>query len=139
VLDSELAGEDTLALREETLEIFSVKVPVARLNSWGILILLAVQLYLLIHLGSFTAVWGPYAARHGAPYFSWVGLYRGRVARLVTTASICALPAAVVATLSWRELWVREAASGLRWAAVAVAALLALLAWRQLRRLRQIA
>ncbi len=133
--DIALILESEKERQPESFEFLGARVPAASLMMFGIPAVLAVQLYLLVHLWhaagqSETCVTRP---------VPWLGIYLSRSARAITAVSVTLLPVLTVATLSLygsgRAVW------ALKWAVLVasagLSACLGVCGWHEIARLRQ--
>ncbi len=93
--------EGEAARSGERLEILGIKLPVNALRSWGVVIVLAIQLYFFLHIREFknrlsvdNEAWG----------VAWVALYPGILEGLVFLLSALFLPIALVGIFGWECL-----------------------------------
>ena len=85
-------GEREEAVRDR-LELFGVKFPSEVVGRWGVIVLLAVQLYFLMHLQEFALCLEPGDAAWNYP---WIGTYPASLAKVVFVTSATILPLAAV-------------------------------------------
>jgi hypothetical protein len=97
----------------EAFEAAGLKIPAEVAARCGVLLVLGVQLYLLIHLREF----GNRLDRDAGYEVAWIGVYFSRLARLMLMVSLLLLPATTVALLSIRGLRMTEL-KWLAWAAL---------------------
>jgi hypothetical protein len=84
------------------LEIFTVKIPATAIRVWGVILLLCVQFYLLLHLTEFVSL-GPPSSRDDFIEPAWLGLYKSRLARAVALISAAALPAVTTVLITFQS------------------------------------
>lgn len=73
----------------EKVEVLGLKIPSAAIGTWGILVLLGVQAYALLHFRQYLSLY----AKVEPPPFPWIGLYRDPSSRGLFLASVAILPA----------------------------------------------
>jgi hypothetical protein len=83
---------------EESFELFSLKLPVRQLTTWGALILLSLQLYFYLHLSELSKKLGVDDPGWDIP---WIGMYESRISRSLFFLSSCAIPTVVVGLLAF--------------------------------------
>lgn len=92
-----------LRQEEETLDLFGARVPAHAFAAWGAPVLIAIQLYLLLHLRQLIRL---VPAPRQIPQHPWVAIYNDNAARWLTGLSAVLLPPAVISTLLIRgEVW----------------------------------
>jgi len=97
----------------DAFEAAGLKIPADMAVRCGVLLVLGVQLYMLIHLREF----GSRLDREAGFEVAWIGVYVSRLARLMLFSSLLVLPACTVVLLSVRALTMTEH-SRLAWAAL---------------------
>jgi hypothetical protein len=126
--------------RGESFEAFGIKFPAGATVLWGMLIILCIQLYFLLHLMELSPKLSPDDPGLEVP---WIGLYPSAVSRLVLITSTLILPVLTIAVLpmNWQALSARKIAPLFSIRAVAVGVSIAastgfsLALWKHLRRL----
>jgi hypothetical protein len=90
---------DETRISTDRIEVLGAKIPVTQLVTYGVLVLVCIQAYLLLH------VWGLRSALTTGTRdaVAWIGIYSNRAARAVTLISIAILPVAIVVRLSTLE------------------------------------
>jgi hypothetical protein len=93
--------ESEAARSGERLEVLGIKLPVDALRTWGVVIVLAIQLYFFLHIREFgkrlsidNEAWG----------VAWVALYPGILESLVFLLSALLLPIVLVGIFGWECL-----------------------------------
>ncbi|WP_296597715.1 hypothetical protein [Phenylobacterium sp.] len=81
----------------KNVQVLGVEIPQDSISRWGLLVLLAVQTYMLLHIQHGRKDWAD-----RLPTYPWVALYPGLLPRLVTTVTIAILPIATSAMLAWQ-------------------------------------
>lgn len=81
-----------LSSDERYVEIFGAAIPLRGVSRWGIVLIMALQLYFLLHLQHMPTM------NEGFP---WVCVYDDRVSFVVALATSVALPVAVIFRLYW--------------------------------------
>jgi hypothetical protein len=107
-----LLGFQKKQVGEEAFELMGLKFPAGATATWGVMVLLVVQLYFWLHLEEFRR-------KHTGSIpadVAWIAVYPSRVARYVFGASAFLMPVTAVAVLqlhvvrtesllSWQTLW----------------------------------
>jgi hypothetical protein len=92
--------------KSDEFEVFGVKWPVEKATRWGILLIVAIQLYLWVHLHELS----PRLKFDDAGWdVAWVGVYRSLPSKILFVASTVLLPLLTIAALANNAL--REANS----------------------------
>jgi hypothetical protein len=73
----------------ESVEILGVKLPKDFLATWGLLILLGLQIYFYAHIRQFHQTFG---SERMAPFFPWIACYRSILSRIMYISSVTILP-----------------------------------------------
>jgi hypothetical protein len=145
-LDSVETLLDDLEKRTEEFQAFGIKFPAEQTTRWGILVLIAVQLYFWIHLGEFVPRFSP--ADPGSEV-AWVGVYRSTIAKVAVLASVVILPTTAIAWTGWRSLRLVSRTDLMKTGpgslftgifvvlGVPISTVLSLAAWNKLRQLRR--
>jgi hypothetical protein len=81
----------------DVFEAFGLKVPVEKLTIWGVVIVLAVQLYLCLHLIELHSTIK--SSDQGGCDVPWIGMYTSTASRIVFFVSIFVLPLVAVGLL----------------------------------------
>jgi hypothetical protein len=84
---------------DSVFEAFGLKIPVAQLTFWGIVVVLSVQLYFLLHLREFHAKIRPRDTGWDVP---WIGVYPSVLSRAVYFTTTTVMPVVAVALLAYR-------------------------------------
>jgi hypothetical protein len=116
----------------ESFEALGVKFPADETTRWGIVVVIAVQLYIWIILRQRSA---PLAPGDAAFEVAWLGLFSSAIARVTCLISIALLPALVVADLAIRAVELGHVSSLYRVLLVVSAllsAIMAALCWKNL-------
>jgi hypothetical protein len=116
----------------ESFEALGVKFPADETTRWGIVVVIAVQLYIWIILRQRSATLAPGDA---AFEVAWLGLFPSLIARVICLISIALLPVLVVADLATRAFEMEHVSSLYRGSLVASALLSAIMAtmcWKNL-------
>jgi hypothetical protein len=79
---------------QEVFEAFGIKFPIESTTRWGLVIILAIQLYFLIHLIELKK------KDYSSPDIAWIGVYAGTLPKSLFFSTTVALPIAAVALLS---------------------------------------
>lgn len=82
--------------QEERVKVFGASLPLRGLAGWGAPVVVAIQLYLLLHLLQLCRIAG---IVHAIPLVPWIAIYPETGARLFTTISVIALPFATIGAL----------------------------------------
>ena len=98
----------------DAFEAVGLKIPAEVAVRCGVLLVLGVQLYLLIHLREF----GNRLDREAGYEVAWIGVYSSKLARVMLLVSLLLLPACTVVLLSFRGLSMTEHKQ-IAWAALA--------------------
>jgi hypothetical protein len=114
----------------EVIELFGTKVPIEEFARWGSPVLIAIQLYFLLHLRHLTMALG---SSGSIPSVPWIGAYREAAARWVSGVSLIAFPPAVILTLLFRGNLLRHTTAG--YLVIAVLLTSAYLGWLTFRSL----
>lgn len=135
VAERVLAGEEKRG--GETFEVVGVKLPAESITRWGIFSIIAIQIYLWIHLRELS----PRLRRNDPGWdVAWIGVYTSSHARIVMFALTCLLPAAAVLSVGIRGLYISSFAKT-NWvlliAGAAVTSALGILAWKRLPRMTE--
>ena len=88
-------------LRDESdqhIQLLGVDIPRTVISQWGVILLIAVQLYFFLHVQHLRR---QALSAHTVATFPWLGLYPDRVSVAVFTASISILPAVAALLLVW--------------------------------------
>jgi hypothetical protein len=97
----------------DAFEAAGLKIPAEVAVRCGVLLVLGVQLYMLIHLREF----GNRLDREAGFEVAWIGVYTSNLARVLLIVSLLVLPACAVVMLSIRGLIMTEY-KGLAWTAL---------------------
>jgi hypothetical protein len=89
----------------DSLEAFGLKVPAQTTTLWGTALLLGVQFYFLIHLMELSQ---KLLLSDPGWEVAWVGVYRGRLARILFRASALLLPVGTVIVLGFKAILIGE-------------------------------
>lgn len=89
---------------EGEFAIFGFRVPVAKVASWGVPIMLVVQIYFLLHLRSLRQCLSTSTDPKLAP---WIGVYSDQFARTIAAASASLLPPATLGAVIAQEVAAR--------------------------------
>jgi hypothetical protein len=90
---------DEVAKGTEVFEAFGMKLPAEQITFWGIVFLLAVQLYFSVHLMQLS---GKLRLNDPGWDVPWIGMYQSFSARLIFFATLVLLPCIAVALLGGR-------------------------------------
>ncbi len=85
----------------EVFEVFGMKLPSALINSWGPVIVLAVQLYFFVYLRQLSGNLHPDDAGWDVP---WIGMDQSSLARIMFFATLVLLPAIALTFLGGRDI-----------------------------------
>jgi hypothetical protein len=83
----------------ERVELAGTKIPISEVARWGILLILVVQIYLLVHLSAVRV--DTTDDRQALRSVAWMGIYDGGPARAATIVTAMLLPVAVLCRLVW--------------------------------------
>jgi len=89
----------------ESFEAFGVKFPAQGTTRWGILVVLGIQLYFLIHLRELS---GKLNAGDPGWDVAWIGVYESSISKIVFVVSAFVLPVCATAALGIRGLYVSD-------------------------------
>jgi hypothetical protein len=81
-----------------SISLLGVSVPRRVVSQWGIVLLIAVQIYFILHLQHAR---GLGFSQRLIQTYPWIGVYRGRIPRITFVASVSALPLAATLALMW--------------------------------------
>jgi hypothetical protein len=115
-IDAILAAEQSRA--GESFEAFGVKFPAEGTTRWGIILLLAVQLYFWIHLHELSQKLKP---RDEGWEVAWIGVYPSAAARIIFRVSAFLLPLCAILIIGIRGLLIGNFA-GAYWVLLLVGA-----------------
>jgi hypothetical protein len=87
---------------EEVFEAFGLKVKGPQLTFWGVVVVLAVQIYLFLHFRELRTKIEPGDSGWDVP---WIGVYKSRFSRLVFFSTIFLMPLLAVGMLVFRTIW----------------------------------
>jgi hypothetical protein len=119
--DVEKLLSDEASKGNEIFEAFGMKFPAAQITTWGIVILLGVQLYLVVYLKQLSGKLRPSDPAWDVP---WLGMDTSMLAQGIFGFSVVVLPLIAVLTLSVH--WVnRKPLYWNRWTAFQIALLIA--------------
>jgi transcriptional regulator GlxA family with amidase domain len=107
-----LDEESKSATGAEQFEIFGVKIPASLLTSWGILGLLCVELYFLVHLKQLSNKLNADDAGWDTP---WLGMYASPLPRVIYFTSITIVPVIAVGLLAAHICADLVSISGMPW------------------------
>ena len=82
---------------DKKIQVLGIEVPQSAISQWGLLILIACQVYLYLHLAQSKTLW-----KETVPSFPWIALYPGFAARVISTLSISVLPASAALLLTFQ-------------------------------------
>ena len=135
------AGESVLAGEEKraggSFEVVGVKFPAEAVTRWGIVVIIAIQIYLWIHLQELSP-----RLRRSDPGWdvAWIGVYTSKHARIAMFVLTCLLPSAAVLGVGIRGLYVSSFAKA-NWVLLivgtAATSALGILAWKRLPRMNE--
>lgn len=97
-LDMQLKDELALA-KSESLQVFGITIPAAIAAFWGTLTILALQIYLWVHLYELAPKLKP---RDPGSNIAWIGLYQSQRARLLFKVSSIFFPVLTIAFVAWK-------------------------------------
>lgn len=132
--------EAEFAQSEKNVSVFGFAVPISQLSSWGVLVLISVQLYLWLHLHEFASRIEPEADGWSV---AWVGFYNSSIAKIVVFVSCAILPTSASLILGYRIMLIansmHRAAMMISFTIVATSLSLGLLTVLRLKKLRDLA
>lgn len=77
----------------QTIELMGIKLPTTAISLWGIIALIMMQLYFLLHLKEFVRIVDKSKSNFDLP---WIGLYNNKLSRFLIFISVIILPIVVV-------------------------------------------
>jgi hypothetical protein len=81
-----------------SISLLGVSVPRRVVSQWGIALLIALQIYFILHLEHARGLkFSPQLVQT----YPWIGVYQGKLARFTFVVSVSALPLAALAALVW--------------------------------------
>jgi hypothetical protein len=94
-LQTNLISEESA--KKEPFQVFGIKFPIEGTTRWAVLLILAIQGYLWLHLNEY---W-----RRGAPKtdVAWIGVYPGSAPKVVSALTMLVVPVLVVVLLCVRQ------------------------------------
>jgi hypothetical protein len=115
----------------DSYELLGARIPVEGIARWGMLVVIAVQVYFLVHLGEFQRRIDP---TDEAWNVAWIGLYQGIAAKVVFGLTTFVLPVVVVGLMGTRRItdWKDIALALAALVVSGVAGGLSLRAWRHM-------
>jgi hypothetical protein len=96
-LGGELAQEAKKG--SDPIEAFGIKLPAEQVSVWGVILVLAGQIYLYLHLRELGGRMRPTDPGWDVP---WIGVYKSRMARVCLWITLVALPSLAVMTVTLR-------------------------------------
>ena len=112
-----LAGEEKRT--GDQFEAMGLKIPAENAIRWGAILVLAVQLYLWVHLYEFRKRLGP---DDPGWEVAWIGVYSSNPARLLLLFSLLAIPLLAIVALGLRGVAIADR-SRLSWTILAVSSI----------------
>lgn len=88
----------------ESFEVFGVKIPMALIAKMGLLVILAIEAYLCLHMRRLSVL---LKTVNSMPEFPWIGVYSDNVSKSIFATTLVGVPLAVSAMLlyhSWNAL-----------------------------------
>lgn len=88
----------------ESFDMFGVKIPLSLIAKMGILVLIAIEAYLFLHLRKLSEL---LAKNDALPEFPWIGIYPDRISKSVFAVAVVIVPACIALWLflnSWEQL-----------------------------------
>lgn len=121
----------------ESFEAFGIRFPAQGTTRWGMLVVLGIQLYLLIHLRELV---GKLRANDPGWDVAWIGVYRSVLSKTVFVLSAFVLPLSAVVALGIRGLYLSDF-GGSYWSILCLgsgaSAGIALYSWKYSRELHE--
>jgi len=101
IKDAELLLKDKKKITSEKIEIFGISLPADIISLWGVLIILFIQFYMLLHLIGLVKI---VTSNNSYTYVPWIGNYKNKLSRVTTIATTCLLPFLVILYLRFNTM-----------------------------------
>lgn len=87
--------------KSERVEVAGIQIPLATISAWGTLIILALQLYFLLHFRRFQML----GLHKNAELVTWIAQFTDLASRIAFQASVAILPPMAMAALAAQAYW----------------------------------
>jgi hypothetical protein len=114
------------------VQLFGAAIPGESLRKWGPVVLIAIQLYFLLHLRRYNRL---FQSSGSSTRFAWIGIYEDPISRLVFGLSITALPLVTIMIISathQEEYYLPLPTDWIGWVALGVSSFIALTSFFEL-------